>query len=56
MKKSNKIPKKSEKNAGCCFGNAVFRVQCAFPNIELEAVLNEKSIKIPKKSEKNRGC
>ena len=33
----------------------VFRVQCTFPNVESEAVLNEKSNNIGKKSGKNRG-
>jgi len=35
----------------------VFRVQCAFPNMESEAVLNVKIAKIyGKKIRKNRGC
>jgi hypothetical protein len=49
MKNSMKMGKKSgKKRGGWCsllvmmFGGAVFRVQCVFPNIESEAVLNEK--------------
>jgi hypothetical protein len=50
MKNSNKIAEKSEKNRGgrwcsllvMMFGGAVFRVQCVFPNMESEAVPNEK--------------
>jgi len=43
MKNSYKIGKKREKNRGLLvmtFGG--FRVQCAFPNMENIAVLNEK--------------
>ena len=46
MKKSYKIWKKSEKNrrmvGNDVKGGALFRVQCAFPNIEERAFLNEK--------------
>jgi hypothetical protein len=49
MKNSNEIGKKSaKKRGGWCsllvmmFGGAVFRVQCAFPNMESEAVRHEK--------------
>ena len=46
MKKSYKVWKKSEKNRGMVGddvqGGAVFRVQCAFPNMEERAFLNEK--------------
>jgi hypothetical protein len=33
----------------------VFRVQCTFPNVESEAVLNKKSNNIGKKSGKKQG-
>jgi hypothetical protein len=50
MKNSNKIAEKCEKKwgTGWCsllvmmFGGAVFRVYCIFPNMESEAVPNEK--------------
>jgi hypothetical protein len=49
MKNSIKIEKKSgKKGGGWCsllvmmFGGAVFRVRCVFPNMESEAVPNEK--------------
>jgi hypothetical protein len=49
MKNSNKIGRKSgKKGGGWCsllvmiFWGAVFRVQCVFPNMESEAMPNEK--------------
>ena len=35
---------------------AVFRVQCAFPNVESEAVLNVKIAKIYRKNQKKIGA
>jgi len=37
-------------------GCVVFRVQCVFPIMESEAVLNVKISKIYRKIRKNRGC
>ena len=44
MKNSNKIGKKSGKKYGMVLtvSGGVFRVQCTFPNMESEAVLNVK--------------
>ena len=42
MKKAIKYSKNQKKMGDADVGNAVFRVQYAFPNIESEAVLNEK--------------
>jgi len=56
MKNSYKIGKKEKKNRGLLVMMfRGFRVQCAFPNMESIAMLNENSYKIGGKREKNRG-